>query len=71
MVRLKSAVESPGLYDRVSRLLDGKVYVDTEVDPGLEGGFVLVVGDRMIDASVKGQIERIRRELAAKNQRLV
>lgn len=71
VVRLISAVDSPGLYDRVSRLLDGKVYVDTEVDPTLEGGFVLIVGDRMIDASVKGQIERIRRELAAKNQRLV
>ena len=66
-----SAVESPELYDRVSRLLGDKVYIDTEVDPDLEGGFVLVVGDRMVDASVKGQLERIRRELSAKNQRLV
>ena len=71
LVRLISAVESPGLYDRISRLLEGKVYVDTEVDPDLEGGFVLIVGDRMVDASVKGQIERIRREFTAKNQRLV
>lgn len=71
LVRLVSAVESPGLYDRVSRLLGDKVYIDTEVDPDLEGGFVLVVGDRMVDASVKGQLERIRRELSAKNQRLV
>lgn len=71
MVRLISAVESPGLYDKVSRLLEGKAYVDTEVDPGLEGGFVLIVGDLMLDASVKGQLERIRREFAAKNQRLV
>ncbi|MBR4788372.1 MAG: F0F1 ATP synthase subunit delta [Bacteroidales bacterium] len=71
LVRLISAVDSPGLYDRISRLLGGKVYVDTEVDPGLEGGFVLIVGDRMVDASVKGQIERIRREFTAKNQRLV
>ena len=71
LVRLVSAVESPELYDRVSRLLGDKVYIDTEVDPDLEGGFVLVVGDRMVDASVKGQLERIRRELSAKNQRLV
>lgn len=71
LVRLVSAVESPELYDRVSRLLGDKVYIDTEVDPDLEGGFVLVVGDRMVDASVKGQLERIRREFSAKNQRLV
>ena len=71
MVRLISAVDSPDLYDKVSRLLGGKMYVDTEVDPDLEGGFELIVGDRMLDASVKGQIDRIRREFAAKNQRLV
>jgi len=47
------------------------VYLDTEIDPSIEGGFILTVNDLALDASVKGQIERIRREFISRNQRIV
>jgi F-type H+-transporting ATPase subunit delta len=37
-----------------------------KVDPALIGGVVLQVGDRRLDASVRGRIERLSRELATR-----
>lgn len=71
MVHLVTAAEAPGLEDRIAGLLGGKVYMDTEVDPSLEGGFMLIMDDRMLDASVRGQMERIRRQFIDRNQRIV
>ena len=41
-----------------------KVEATRTVDPGLIGGIVLQVGSHRLDASVRGRIERLRRELA-------
>ena len=71
IAHLTTAAPSPGLSERIKALLGGTVYLDTEVDPAIEGGFVLTVDDLMLDASVKGQIERIRREFISRNQRIV
>ena len=71
LVRLVTAVPAPELPAKIRHIIGGKVYMDTEVDPSLEGGFVLTMDDRMLDASVKGQIERIRRQFIERNLRIV
>lgn len=75
VARLKTAVESPALQEKLERILaekiGGKVSFTAEVDPSLIGGFVLEVDDRRMDASVKHQLEDIRRKLIEKNKRIV
>ena len=41
------------------------------VRPDIEGGFVLQVDDLLLDASLKGQLEKIKREFLRKNKTLV
>ena len=41
-----------------------KVEATRHVDPGLIGGIVLQVGSHRLDGSVRGRLERLRRELA-------
>lgn len=41
------------------------------VDPTIEGGFVLSVGDHRLDASLKGQIDKIRTQLLKRNKTIV
>lgn len=71
IARLTTAVPSPELSEKIIGLLGAKVYLDSDVDPSIEGGFLLTVDDMLMDASVKGQLERIRREFIARNQRIV
>ena len=47
------------------------VIMDSTVDESLEGGFVFEVDGYMLDASVRTQMERIRREFIEKNNRIV
>jgi F-type H+-transporting ATPase subunit delta len=37
----------------------------TTVDPSILGGVVVRLGDRLIDGSVRGRLERLRSRLAA------
>lgn len=73
--RLITAVPSPGLVDKLSAILkdrfDCRVVMAVKVDPDIIGGFVLELGDYMLDASVKNQIETIRRQFIIKNKRIV
>ena len=75
LVHLTSAVEAPGLPERISSLLGAKtgrrVVIESAVDPSLMGGFVLEVDDRQLDASVRTQLERIRSQFIEKNNRIV
>lgn len=48
-----------------------KVSMSVKVDPSLIGGFVVQVGDYMLDASVRNQIETIRRQFVVQNNRIV
>ena len=41
------------------------VDVEQRVDEGLIGGLTVRVGDQLIDASVRGRLERLRAELVA------
>ena len=40
-----------------------KVDLRTEVDPAIIGGLTIQVGDRLLDDSVRGRLERLRVQL--------
>ena len=50
---------------------DGTVEFQTKVDPSLIGGFVLQIASTRIDASVAGQLERVKKQFIEKNKRIV
>lgn len=70
-VRLVCAVPSAALEEKIRSLIEKKtgcrVLLETVVDPAIEGGFVLEIDDTRLDASVRGQLERIRRAFVASN----
>jgi len=58
-----SARELAAVQVRVEQLAGAKVELATGVDPGLIGGLTIKIGDRLIDASVRGRLERLRGRL--------
>jgi F-type H+-transporting ATPase subunit delta len=48
---------------RLEQSTGGRVALDVQVDPSLLGGLVVRVGDRLIDGSVRGRLERLRNQL--------
>jgi F-type H+-transporting ATPase subunit delta len=50
---------------RLEQLSGGRVELVTSVDPSLLGGVVVRLGDRLIDGSVRGRLERLRTQLAS------
>ena len=50
---------------RLEESTGGRIALDVEVDPSLLGGLVVRVGDRLIDGSVRGRLERLRNRLAS------
>lgn len=49
----------------LAKALGRKVRLEHQRDPGLIGGATIQVGDRLIDGSVRTQLERLRQRLAA------
>lgn len=74
-VRLVTAVPAPGLDEKICDLINKhkkcRIVIETRVDPSLVGGFVLEFDDRLLDASVRRQIEILRTRFVEKNTRLV
>ncbi len=72
---LVTSVPAPGLEEKLHPLLERdfgcKVIFETSVDPSLIGGFVVTVDDRLLDASVRSQLETIRRQFIIQNNRIV
>jgi F-type H+-transporting ATPase subunit delta len=50
---------------RLEQLTGARIELDTNVDPAILGGIVVRIGDRLIDGSVRGRLERLRATLAA------
>jgi F-type H+-transporting ATPase subunit delta len=42
----------------------GKMEIETQTDPAILGGYVLEMGDKLYDASIRRQINQLRKELA-------
>ena len=57
--------EIRALTARLEQMTGGTVALRTEVDESLLGGLIVQVGSRLIDASVRGRLERLRNQLAA------
>ena len=57
--------EDTAIRARVAQLTGTTVDVETAVDPALIGGLTVRIGDRLIDASVRGRLERLREQLLA------
>ncbi|MBP5647335.1 MAG: F0F1 ATP synthase subunit delta [Bacteroidaceae bacterium] len=55
----------------VENVEHGKVEWTHTIDPSIEGGFVLLVDGYRLDASVAWQLQRIRKELIEKNNRII
>jgi F-type H+-transporting ATPase subunit delta len=55
--------EVRALTARLEQSTGGRVALDTEVDESLLGGLVVRIGDRLIDGSVRGRLERLRNQL--------
>jgi ATP synthase F1 delta subunit len=69
-VTLTSAVElDSSVVDQVSkeveRQTDRTIDMQAEVDPEILGGLVLKVGNRVLDASVRSKLEKLRKEVAS------
>jgi F-type H+-transporting ATPase subunit delta len=58
-----SAGEVAAVRARVEQLAGTAVELGTETDPSLIGGLTVRIGDRLIDASVRGRLERLRERL--------
>lgn len=75
VARLTTVVPSEELERKLRTMLEGKfgheVLVESRVDPALIGGFTLEVGNYLLDASVRRQIESIRRQFVIQNNRIV
>jgi F-type H+-transporting ATPase subunit delta len=50
---------------RLEQFTGGRIELDVQVDPSLLGGLVVRVGDRLIDGSVRGRLERLRNQLVS------
>ena len=59
------------LKDLIESRTGSKLLMTTEVNPGLIGGFVFEVEDRLLDASVSHQLELIKRQFIERNRRIV
>ncbi|HEX5014108.1 MAG TPA: F0F1 ATP synthase subunit delta [Candidatus Limnocylindrales bacterium] len=59
------AEEVRAIATHLERLTGGRVDLKTNVDPSILGGVVVRIGDRLIDGSVRGRLERLRGRLAS------
>jgi F-type H+-transporting ATPase subunit delta len=56
--------ERQAIAQRLGAATGKTVEVHTNVDPSIIGGIVVRVGDRLVDASIAGRLQRLRQDLA-------
>jgi F-type H+-transporting ATPase subunit delta len=54
-----SEAQQNALGDHLHRVVGSRVTIDLRVDPSLLGGMVVKIGSRMVDGSLKGQLQRL------------
>lgn len=57
--------EVAALRERLAGMTGGRVELSVSVDPAILGGVTVRLGDRLIDGSVRGRLERLRTRLAS------
>ena len=57
--------ETAAIRSRVEAMAGASIELRTEVDPDLIGGLTIQVRDRLLDASIRGRLERMRDQLHA------
>jgi F-type H+-transporting ATPase subunit delta len=62
-----SEADAKGILKQIQEASGREVEATRKVDPNLIGGFVLQAGSMRVDASVRGRIERLRRELVTRS----
>jgi F-type H+-transporting ATPase subunit delta len=60
-----TADETAAIGARIGAMTGSTVSLRTAVDPALIGGVTVRIGDRLIDASVRGRLERLRDRIVA------
>jgi F-type H+-transporting ATPase subunit delta len=68
-VRVTSAVELDddlvkNIGERIEQQTGRRIDLDASIDPDVIGGLVVRVGNMVMDASVRGRLERLRKEVA-------
>jgi F-type H+-transporting ATPase subunit delta len=54
-----SDAQQNALGEQLRRVVGSRVVVDVRVDPSLLGGMIVKIGSRMVDGSLKGQLQRL------------
>ena len=57
--------EQAAIQQQLGQMVGGTLEIEQQVDPAILGGVIVRLGDRMIDGSVRGRLERLRSRLAA------
>lgn len=65
-VELSETVKAD-LVKQISEAYAGKVQLENKIDPELIGGFILHIGDKQIDASISGKLNRLSRSFQGGN----
>jgi F-type H+-transporting ATPase subunit delta len=60
-----TADETAAIRSRVEAMAGAAVDLTSEVDPSLIGGLTIQVRDRLLDASIRGRLERLRDQLSS------
>lgn len=72
---LVTACKADQLREKIERELGSKtsstVLIETQINPEIIGGFILEIEGKRVDASVAGQIKKIRKALIENNKRII
>ena len=60
-----SDADRDAVRDKHASMTGVTVAIETQVDPSLLGGVLVRLGDRLIDGSVRGRLERLRARLTS------
>jgi len=68
-VRITSAVELDeatvkGIGEKIEEQTGQRIELSADVDPAVIGGLVMRVGNRVLDASIRSRLEKLRKQVA-------